>query len=194
MNARPVHCDQGSEGPYRRAHQPDASAMNRRHVLLAMLLVPALSSAATACHAECDDYTNTDYVASLYQSQARMLAAKSPLSEEELLSMFSRDMRELMRAPHQTPANAPDGPVLNAFFGWGVLPGTDVKIGKVKRVSGKEDGPARIAVEVSHHDQKHRIMVRVVKERGNWRIADIAYDTGKSLAEHLRAMARQATS
>ena len=168
--------------------------MNRRHFLFAMLLVPAFSGASAPRHAECDEYTNTDYVASLYESQARMLAANSPLSEAEFVAMFSHDMRELMRAPRQLPTNAPDGPVLNAFFGWGVLPGTEVKIGKVKRVSGKEDGPARIAVEIRHHDQKHKIVVRVVKERGNWRIADITYDSGKTLSEHYRAMTRQAAS
>jgi hypothetical protein len=165
--------------------------MNRRHVLFAMLLVPALSGAAATCHAECEEFTASEYVAALYESRARMLAAKSPLSEEEFVSMFARDMRELMRAPRKPAADMPEGPVLNAFFGAGVLPGTEIKIGKVKRVSGKDSGPARVAVETRHHGETHRIVVRLVKERGDWRIADITYDTGNSLADHYRAMARQ---
>jgi hypothetical protein len=165
-------------------------SMNRRHFLLAMVLVPALSGVAATCHAECEEYTATEYVAALYEGQARMLAAKSPLGEGEFVAMFARDMRELMRAPRKLPADAPDGPVLNAFFGPGVLPGTEVKIGKAKRVSGKDSGPARVALEIRHHGETHRIVVHIVKERGNWRIADITYDSGKSLADHYRAMAQ----
>jgi Protein of unknown function (DUF3828) len=161
--------------------------MNRRQLLFAILLVPAPSGAAATCHAECEEYTAAEYVAALYESQAR-IAAKSPLSEEEFVAMFARDMRKLMRAPRKFSANAPDGPVLNAFFGPGVLPGTEVRIGKARRVSGKDSGPARVAVEIRHHGETHRIVVRVVKERGNWRIADITYDSGKSLADHYRAM------
>jgi hypothetical protein len=33
-------------------------------------------------------------------------------------------------------------------------------------------------------------VVHVVKERGNWRIADITYDSGKSLGDHYRPMTR----
>jgi hypothetical protein len=91
--------------------------MNRRRFLCAMLVVPALSGRAVTCHAECEEYTAAEYVAVLYEGQARMLAAKSPLSEDEFVAMFARNMRELMRAPRKLPANAPDGPVINAFFG-----------------------------------------------------------------------------
>ena len=165
--------------------------MNRRHFLFAMLLVPALSGAATTCHAECEEYTASEYIAALYESRARMLAAKSPLAEEEFVSMFARDMRELMRAPHEPATDRPEGPLLNALFGAGVLPGTEIKIGKVKRVSGKDSGPARVMVETRHHGETHRIVVHIVKEHGDWRIANITYDTGKSLADHYRAMPRQ---
>ena len=37
------------------------------------------------------------------------------------------------------------GRMLNAFFGWGVLPRTEVTIGKVNLVSGQDEGPATIA-------------------------------------------------
>lgn len=33
--------------------------------------------------------------------------------------------------------------------------------------------------------------MQIVKARRNWRIADITYDSGKSLADHYRAMTRQ---
>src|SRR5262249_58641647 len=108
--------------------------MNRRQFLFAIVLVPVVSGRAATGHAECEEYTAAEYVAALYESQARMLAAKSPLSEDEFVAMFARDMRELMRAPGKPPANALDGPVLDAFFGPGVLPGTEVKIGKARRV------------------------------------------------------------
>jgi hypothetical protein len=45
---------------------------------------------------------------------------------------------------------------------------TEIKIGKVKLVSGKETGAARVAVQIRNHDEQHRIVVRIVKERGSW--------------------------
>jgi len=37
-----------------------------------------------------------------------------------------------------------------------VLTCTEIKIGKLKRVSGKESGPARVAVEINHHGERHK--------------------------------------
>jgi len=46
-----------------------------------------------------------------YESQARILAAKSPLSKEQFSSVFSRDVRELMHSRHKLPADTPDAVV-----------------------------------------------------------------------------------
>ena len=78
------------------------------------------------------------------------------------------------------------GPVLNAFFGWGVLPRTEVTIGKTGRVSGQEEGPATIGVAVTYRGEAHKILVHVVMEEDDWRIANIIYDNGKSLIAHYR--------
>jgi hypothetical protein len=99
-----------------------------------------------------------------------------------------------MRAPRHHRENAPIGPLLNAFFGWGVLPGTEVKIGKIAQVAGSdydEALPATFAVELNHHDAPHKVLVRVIRERGNWRVANISYDSGSSLADYYRDIRRR---
>ena len=96
-----------------------------------------------------------------------------------------------MRAPGRYPKNEPIGPLLHAFFGWGVLPGAEVKIGKVAFVSGSAGGPATVSVGVDYRGEHHKILVRAVRENDVWRIADISYDSGTSLADHYRKITRR---
>ncbi|MEP6841321.1 MAG: hypothetical protein ABJA75_24945 [Bradyrhizobium sp.] len=123
-----------------------------------------------------------EFVETLYQKQARLQAERSPLGEEEFYALFSRRMRKLMQAPR--PKNPNLGPLSNAFFGRGVLPGADIKIGKVALVDGDDTGPATIRVEIEHRGEPRKILVRVVTENDAWRIANISYDFGGSLREY----------
>lgn len=143
-------------------------------------------SAAQSGRAECGEPTSNEFVEGLYEQQARLQAAKTPLGEDEFRALFAGELRELMDAPRHYPPNEPEGPVLNAFFGWGVLPGTEIKIGKVARVSGKDPGPATVSVKINYRGKDHGILVRAVTENGAWRIADISYDSGKSLLSRYR--------
>ena len=129
-----------------------------------------------------------EFVETTYQKQARLQAAGTPPSQEEFSALFSRGMRRLTRAPRPYLKDQPIGQILNAFFGWGVLPATEIKLGKVTLDSGDEQGPATIRVEIEHHGEPHKILVRVVSESDDWRIANISYGSGKSLVEHYRVI------
>lgn len=137
-------------------------------------------------HAECGGPSAVEFVEGLYQKQGRLQAQNTPLGRDDFLPLFSRGMRALMQAPRRPNKNATLGPVLNAFFGWGVLPGTEVKIGTVKLASGQDEGPATVGVTVSYRGETHDILVHVLPETDGWRIANIIYDNGKSLLDHYR--------
>lgn len=160
--------------------------MDRRHFILALSAGAALLGAAPA-RAECGGPSAIEFVEDLYQKQARLLAENAPLGQEDFLELFSRGMRALMQAPRRPRRNVSLGPVLNAFFGWGVLPRTEVTIGKISLVSGQDDGPATVGVTLSYRGEAHRVQVHVLLDDG-WHIANIIYDNGKSLIDHYREM------
>jgi hypothetical protein len=164
--------------------------MIRRQLLFVMSGAAALLGAARTGHAKSGAETSAEFVAALDDKRARLLAANTPLSEGDFYPLFARELRRLMRAPRHFPRDEPIGRILNAFFGWGVLPGTEVKIGKVAVVSGKGDGAATVSVEVTFRGERHQVLVHVVQENQAWRIADISYDSGNSLIEHYRRFTR----
>ena len=163
--------------------------MNRRQFCLAFPGAIGLLAGARPGHAECGSSGITEFIETLYQKQARRQAADTALSEDEFRPLFARGMRRLIRAPRHFPKNMLFGPILNAFFGWGVFPGAEVKVGKVALDSGNDAlGPATIRVEIEHRGEPHKVLVHVVSENDDWRIADISYDSGKSLADHYRSI------
>jgi hypothetical protein len=161
--------------------------MDRRHFILALSAGAALLGAAPA-RAECGGPSAVEFVEDLYQKQARLLAENAPLGQDDFLELFSRGMRGLMQAPRRRTRNVSPGPVLNAFFGWGVLPRTEVAIGKVSLASGQDEGPATVGVIMTYRGETHRALVHVLLDDG-WHIANIIYDNGKSLIDHYREMA-----
>jgi len=164
--------------------------MDRRQFLFILSGAAALLGAARTGHAECGEQTANEFVGELYRKQARLLAAKAPLGEEDFYDLFARDLRRLMKASRRSQNNRPIGPLLNAFFGWGVLPGTEVKIDKIALVSGNYEGPATVGVDVCTRADKHRILVHVVRENEAWLIANIIHDSGKSLVSRYRGITR----
>jgi hypothetical protein len=112
------------------------------------------------------------------------------LGEDDFHALFARDLRKLMKAPRRAPNNAPLGPILNAFFGWGVLPGIELTVENVALVSGEHEGPATVGLDVSYRGEKHRILVHVVREVEVWLVANVIYDQGKSLVSHYRSITR----
>jgi len=159
--------------------------MDRRHFILALSAGAALLGAPPA-HAECGAPSAIEFVEELYQKQARLHAENAPLSQEDFLALFSRGMRELMQAPRRPDRNAAPDPVLNAFFGWGVLPRTEISIGKVHLVSGESEGPATVGVNIGYRGEAHKVRVHVIMGDEGFGIANIIYDNGKSLIDHYR--------
>jgi hypothetical protein len=162
--------------------------MNRRTFILALSAGAALLGAPPV-RAECGGPSAIEFVEGLYEKQARLQAQNTPLGREEFLALFSKGMRALMQAPRRPHRHVTLGPVLNAFFGWGVLPRTEVSVGKVSLVSGQDEGPATVAVPLTYRGEAHKVLVHVLlDEDDGWLIANIIYDNGKSLLEHYRGM------
>lgn len=155
--------------------------------MLALSAGAALLGAAPA-RAECGGPSATEFVEGLYESQSRLQAQNTPLGREEFLALFSKGMRALMQAPRRPNSNVTLGPVLNAFFGWGVLPRTEVSVGKVSLVSGQYEGPATVGVPLTYRGETHKVLVHVLLDEDGWHVANIIYDNGKSLLDHYRGV------
>jgi len=164
--------------------------MDRRQFTFALTSLAALLAARTAAHAECGELTATEFVEGLYQKQARLHAANAPPDEVDFHALFSSDLRKLMQAPRRASSDAPAGPLLHAFFGWGVLPRTEVTVGKTALVSGNHEGPATVGIELKYRGERRRLLVHAVRENEVWLIANIIYDSGKSLVSYYRGIAR----
>ena len=164
--------------------------MDRRQFLIIISAASALLGSARTGHAECGEQTANEFVHALYERQAELLAANTPLGDDEFDELFTRDLRRLMKAPRRSRNRQPTDPILNAFFGWGVSPGSKVKVGKITLVSGNHEGPATVGVDVSTGADKHKILVHVVRKNEVWHIANVIYDAGKSLVSHYRGIRR----
>ena len=162
--------------------------MNRRQFCFAFSGAAALLAGARPGHAECGSSGIIEFTNTVWQKQARLLAAQTPPNEEEYYALFSHGMRTLMQAPRPYLKDQPIGRILNAFFGWGVLPGTEVEINDIDMHSGDDNGPATIRVMIKHHGEPHKILVHVIMQDDDWRIANIIYDSGKSLLEYYRVL------
>jgi hypothetical protein len=69
-----------------------------------------------------------------------------------------------------------------------VLPGTEIKVGNIEMASGDELGPATVRVEIEHDGEPHKVLVHVIREKDDWRIANIIYDSGNSLLGYYRVL------
>jgi hypothetical protein len=162
--------------------------MNQRQFVFALSGAAPLFASRSG-RAECGGMSIREFIETTYYKQARLLAAKTPLGNDGFDALFSPGMRRLIHAPRRYPKHMTMGPLLNAFFGWGVLPGAEIKVGKIEHSSGDQYlGPATIRVEIEHRGEPHQILVHVVGPGEDWRIANIIYDSGKSLLDHYRSI------
>jgi hypothetical protein len=158
--------------------------MDRRHFML--LSAGAALLGAPPAHAECGGPSAIGFAEAVWQRQARLQAENVPLEQEEFLRLFSKGMRQLMEAPRKPDSKVILGPVLNAFFGWGVLPRTEVTVGKVSLVSGDNEGPAMVSIGLTYRGAAHKVRVHLIQGEEDMRIANIIYDNGKSLLDYYR--------
>jgi len=71
--------------------------MNRRQFCFAFSGAVALLAGARPGRAECGSSGIIEFINTVWQKQARLLAAQTPPSEEEYYALFSRGMRTLMQ-------------------------------------------------------------------------------------------------
>ena len=99
--------------------------MLRRHFLCGLLAATSFT-AFSAGAKEIED--PEPFVRALYEREIARHNAGTVTNEREFLALFTRETRQLWLAGRHNSAKVPLGPILNAFFGWGVLPGQPVKL------------------------------------------------------------------
>lgn len=153
-----------------------------RRQVMGVLLVAMLPAAARAD----DDLAMVGFVRNLYVEQVRQHASDERMSEQAFYALFSRELSALMQRPRPGLAREPAGPILHAFFGWGVLPHVPVSLLDVMPALGGTGALKLVRVDLTVRGAKRQILVRPVREDGLWKISDISYDNGESLAANYR--------
>lgn len=103
------------------------------------------------------------------------------------MAPWSEDLKALWQKSRENPSpDVPDGPITHTYFGRPWLPNWEVEIHGFDLVSASAER-ARVAVRLTVHGMKRRCIVSVVKEGGQWRIADIDYGNGHSYVATLKA-------
>ena len=159
--------------------------LSRRRIVFALLAAAAPLGAAQA-----EDIGMVEFVRALYVRQVKMHADDEHMSEEAFYALFSGELRALMQAPRPSLAREPVGRILNAFFGWGVLPHQPVVLHDVMPAYGGTGGLYLVRVDLLVRGEGRQIIVRPVRENGLWRIADISYQNGESLLDYYRRITR----
>jgi hypothetical protein len=155
------------------------SHFDRRQFIFAMIAAALPVGAAQRVNAT--GIPMVEFVRDLYVQQVALHAVGKPLGEAEFFALFSRELRALMHAPRPNLAREPIGRILNAFFGWGVLPGQTVELGRVIPAFGGTGGLFEVIVELTIRGEERRVVVRPVRQEGLWKIADISYGHNESL-------------
>jgi hypothetical protein len=129
-----------------------------------------------------------EWTRALYQREISRRLAVEAISDEAFLSVFAPATREAWLAARKGPGPSVDGPILNAFFGWGILPGQPVELAGVAPL--QDDGAAaRIAVDLRVKGTARRVIVEERMVSGAWRIDDIIYPEGESFLTRQRKCA-----
>lgn len=160
--------------------RPHQIRLSRRAVVvaanpLAWLTLPARAAGAAE-----------SWVRSLYERTVAATRERRPLSIGELRVALAEDLLALIEAP-PVPTDDPDGPVLDVFLGWGVLPGTSVTLTGVHQLSAASAPIVRVDLLV--RGEAHSLNLNLAREGDGFRISDIVYDRGRPLRAHLRHQA-----
>lgn len=163
---------------------------------LAALAAASLPSAVLAQdhNADLDGDDPVDFVRRVYQREILRDVRGGKLSNEAFWALFTAEVARLLQSPVQPRPNLPIG-LSHAFYGPGVLPGTEVTLQNVAaapagKAQGKGEGTA-VAVDLQVRGTARRIIVRLARDQGHWRIADIDYGTGESYVTYQRKVRGQ---
>lgn len=159
--------------------------MRRRSFLSSLPAIALYVFSTAGLAAEGDE--QTAFVRELYEREIRSHLSRTGASEAEFLSVFSREVQDLWRAERASHVEIPAGPILHAFFGWGVLPGQKVSLVSVKPRAGAS-GAAVVVVDLAVRDMPRQTLVHLVKENGRWRISNLSYDRGEDFVAFQRRL------
>jgi hypothetical protein len=158
--------------------------MNRRNLVFAVITA-ALSAGIASRTVASDADSATAFLHDLYEREIERHNKKLPPDNAAFMALFTREMRELMNAPRLPDPNVSLGPILHAMFGRGVLPGTEVILSGVTTV--RDDASlSELNVALTHRGEVRNLVVSLLRQDGAWRIQDIAYGPGDTLAGHYK--------
>jgi len=160
--------------------------------LAAALLGAMLPSAAPAQNhnADLDGDDPVVFVRRVYQREILRDVRGGKLSNEAFYALFTAEVGRVLQSPVQPRPNLPIG-LSHAFYGPGVLPGTEVTLQNVAPAAPAKAKGTAVAVDLQVRGTARRIVVQVARERGRWRIADIDYGTGESYVTYQRKVRGQ---
>jgi hypothetical protein len=151
--------------------------MNRSQFLLGLIPLCCVSIGAAFAADSAAAWIQT-----LYQTEIGR-RSDEPVSQERFLSVFTPRMQEIWLAARKGPGPKMEGPILNAYFGWGVLPGQAVAVTGVATL-GEDVSTARVALDLRVNGRARRVVVETQRISGAWRIDNIGYDQGESFRAH----------
>ncbi len=160
---------------------------------MAVALLGAMLSTAVPAQDHTDDLAGDDpmiFVRRVYQREILRDARGDKIGNAAFYALFTAEVSRVLQSPVQPRPNFPIG-LSHAFYGPGVLPGTEVTLQTVTpAAAGKGRGTA-VAVDLKVRGTPRRIIVHVAREQGRWRIADIDYGTGESYVTYQRKVRGQ---
>jgi hypothetical protein len=151
-------------------------------VIVFALFTLVLAALGEPSPARAQDAGMVDFVRDLYVREIERHNTRSPMSDAAFFAPFTSDLRVLFQAPRHD--SEPAGPILDDFFGWGVLPGHPVQLVEVARV--KNRGLNLVRVDLVVRGETRQIIVHLARENDLWRIENISYDYGESLRAYLQ--------
>jgi hypothetical protein len=153
--------------------------LTRRMVLSLAAVVAAGQAFAQGDEAEA-------FVRDFYTKEIARHEAKEHQSEDEFLKVFTAGAQELWRAAqvNRGKANVQLGPIRHLFLGQGVLPGREVRL-----VAVTASGDSAVSVALTVQGSPRQFVIRIAREGGAFKFADIDYGDGESFVAYFRRLA-----
>lgn len=130
------------------------------------------------------------FVREFYTREIARHNAKGRIDDGEFLNAFTRDTQRIWIAArdNKNSPQVPLGPVVNAFFGPGALPGREIRLVNVAVVGGGAQLLV-VSVDVLIDGNPRKLHVHAVRNGNSWRFDDIDYGGRESFVSYYRLRA-----